>query len=202
MTDPKQRSEPHVPDLSWLSIAPYPVSTHLTPYPSLRNPYLIKPNIRLENHCSLHFLSASPNKKASSKDPSPMGGEPQFDRQSSFTQSLRSSFLCFSCCFKGSNGAEEAPAASLLRSSSVWIREKARGIPGMVTKFNRNRKASGDFRYDPISYALNFDGGEDYNADLAQEEMLRFKNLSSRLPASPSIRLGERPSSAFNLSKP
>jgi 3-methyladenine DNA glycosylase Mpg len=120
-----------------------------------------------------------------------MGGEPQFDRQSS---------LCFSCCFNGSNGEEEAPAASLLRSSSVWIREKARGIPGMVQKFNRNRKESGDFRYDPISYALNFDMGEEYDADLAQGEMLRLKNFSSRLPASPSVRVEERPSSLFDLS--
>lgn len=128
---------------------------------------------------------------------SPMGGEPQFDRQSSssFTQRLRSSYLCFSCCFNGSNGENEAPAASLLRSSSVWIRDKARGIPAMVSKFNRNRKVSGDFRYDPISYALNFDGGED-DADVAQEERLRFKNFSSRLPASPSVQLEERPSSS------
>ncbi|KAJ3698374.1 hypothetical protein LUZ61_002079 [Rhynchospora tenuis] len=118
-----------------------------------------------------------------------MGGEPQMERQSSLTQRLRSSSLCFSCCFGGSNGEEEAPGASLLRSSSVWIRDKAREIPGMVSRFNRTRRASGDFRYDPISYALNFDGGEEDDADLAEAERFRLKNFSSRLPASPSVRL-------------
>lgn len=65
----------------------------------------------------------------------------------------------------------------------------------MVSKFNRNRKASGDFRYDPISYALNFDEGEEDDADVAEAERLRIKNFSSRLPASPSVRLDESSSS-------
>lgn len=58
------------------------------------------------------------------------------------------------------------------------IREKCRSL---ISRIGRTRKHSTEFKYDPLSYALNFDVGcEDF---LIDEFPLR--NFSSRLPASP-----------------
>ncbi|GJM97863.1 hypothetical protein PR202_ga14820 [Eleusine coracana subsp. coracana] len=46
----------------------------------------------------------------------------------------------------------------------------------------RRRAAVGDFRYDSLSYALNFDEGED---DDDAGAPFRYRNFNSRLPPSP-----------------
>ncbi|BAF20111.1 uncharacterized protein [Oryza sativa Japonica Group] len=50
----------------------------------------------------------------------------------------------------------------------------------------RRRVAAGEFGYDPLSYALNFDDG-DGDDDAADDAAaaFRYKNFSSRLPPSP-----------------
>ncbi|CAM0909204.1 unnamed protein product [Alopecurus aequalis] len=54
---------------------------------------------------------------------------------------------------------------------------------GQRAKWRRRVAATGEFRYDPLSYALNFDEGSDDNGDEA--EAFRYRNFSSRLPPSP-----------------
>ncbi|XBI04294.1 hypothetical protein VPH35_132615 [Triticum aestivum] len=45
--------------------------------------------------------------------------------------------------------------------------------------------AAGEFRYDPLSYALNYDdGGSDGGAE-AEDSAFRHRNFNSRLPSSP-----------------
>lgn len=55
------------------------------------------------------------------------------------------------------------------------------GVFSMIGSKNRRRPNSADFRYDPLSYSLNFE--DEWKRDGADE--LRV-NFSSRLPASPS----------------
>ncbi|VAI93090.1 uncharacterized protein LOC119340303 [Triticum dicoccoides] len=57
---------------------------------------------------------------------------------------------------------------------------------GGRARWRRRVAAAGDFRYDPLSYALNFDdgGGDDGDAD-AEDAAFRHRNFSSRLPPSP-----------------
>ncbi|XP_020102680.1 uncharacterized protein LOC109720177 [Ananas comosus] len=117
----------------------------------------------------------------------------EFDRRygsspPSLKQKLRSS-VCFSCCFGAGGDADDEyggdGAPSLLRSSSTWIRARAQEIPDLVARMRRRRRFAGDFGYDPLSYARNFDeGAEDDAADPAGEGF-RYRNFSSRLPASP-----------------
>ncbi|KAK8939814.1 hypothetical protein KSP40_PGU010245 [Platanthera guangdongensis] len=99
----------------------------------------------------------------------------------------------FSCCPRRVKSEEKPP----IRSQPSWIRMKARELPGIkqrcrgfITRIgNASRRPHGDFRYDPISYALNFDEGGDNG--VAGEELLQFRNFSSRLPAAPSGGAGE-----------
>ncbi|KAJ3693439.1 hypothetical protein LUZ60_008919 [Juncus effusus] len=138
-----------------------------------------------------HTQIQSFNSNFKLQTPNPPTMESQFNRQPSIKQRLRSS-LCLSCCFNGSNGEDEAPASSLLRSSSGWIRDRAKGIPEMVNKMSRNRRLSGDFKYDPMSYALNFDEGyeeDERDGEELQGERFRYRNFSSRLPSSPPVRM-------------
>ncbi|KAI0502209.1 hypothetical protein KFK09_017156 [Dendrobium nobile] len=108
-------------------------------------------------------------------------------------QKIQSTSFLF-CCFGGAVAEEEPPmvAASLLRSSSSWIRAKVGELPdirewymGMLAgKGESSRQGCGEFRYDALSYALNFDeGGED--DDGAGAEETRHGRFSARLPASP-----------------
>ncbi|XP_042422972.1 uncharacterized protein LOC122010501 [Zingiber officinale] len=132
-----------------------------------------------------------------SADPSPPSSPP------SIKQRLRSS-ISFSCCFRGaivsaSAAADEDQPASLVRSSAAWIRSKAQDLmeivgqcPGLVPAIGRRhqahrRRRSCDFRYDPLSYSLNFDEGPDEeDAVLAGsgERPLGHPSFSSRLPPS------------------
>ncbi|KAH0458149.1 hypothetical protein IEQ34_013464 [Dendrobium chrysotoxum] len=108
-------------------------------------------------------------------------------------QKIQSTSFLF-CCFRGAVAEEEPPmvAASLLRSSSSWIRARVSELPdikerymGMLARKGESlRQGCGEFRYDALSYALNFDeGGED--DDGAGAEETRYRRFSSRLPASP-----------------
>jgi hypothetical protein len=45
--------------------------------------------------------------------------------------------------------------------------------------------AGGEFRYDPLSYALNFDEGEDDDAYADPAAAFRYRNFNARLPPSP-----------------
>jgi hypothetical protein len=45
--------------------------------------------------------------------------------------------------------------------------------------------AAGEFRYDPLSYALNFDEGEDDDAYADPAAAFRYRNFNARLPPSP-----------------
>lgn len=113
---------------------------------------------------------------------------------------------CFSCCFGGGGGGgggvggegyeppQESQTASFVRSSSTWIRSKAQEIPeikekcrGLISRMAKPRRQSGDFRYDPLSYALNFDEGPDFDGDGGEisPAEFRYRNFSSRLPPTP-----------------
>ncbi|KAG0455742.1 hypothetical protein HPP92_023530 [Vanilla planifolia] len=53
----------------------------------------------------------------------------------------------------------------------------------LISRIRPPRRYEGEFRYDPMSYARNFDeGGEDGSAD---EERFRFRDFASRLPSTP-----------------
>ncbi|XP_019453175.1 PREDICTED: uncharacterized protein LOC109354849 [Lupinus angustifolius] len=87
------------------------------------------------------------------------------------------STLCFSCCFP-----HNRIRPRIVRSSSL---QKPRGFKEKCTNFisrigRRRRRHSADFRYDPLSYALNF---EDNAADDSSVHVL--KSFSARLPSSP-----------------
>lgn len=119
--------------------------------------------------------------------------------QPSLKQKIRSISI-FSCCFRSAKSGDQetagpAAAASLIRSSSTWIRSKASEFPDLKVRYRAmmarmgrsSRRGYGDqFRYDPLSYALNFDeraAGDDSALDPNEE--FRYRNFSSRLPASP-----------------
>lgn len=126
------------------------------------------------------------------------------------------STICFSCCFRGSDVdplAHQTPAtapgssasASMIRASSTWIRSRASELPercgAIVSRFGKNahqqhqqqrrrhHHGSADFRYDPLSYALNFDDGPDFDEEAdgepASPSQYRYRSFSSRLPQSP-----------------
>jgi hypothetical protein len=69
------------------------------------------------------------------------------------------------CCFGAGGGAERAR----------WQRRRRSGAA----------TAGGEFRYDPLSYALNFDEGEDDDAYADPAAAFRYRNFNARLPPSP-----------------
>ncbi|KAL0904781.1 hypothetical protein M5K25_026931 [Dendrobium thyrsiflorum] len=89
----------------------------------------------------------------------------------------------FPCrCSRVAN-SEEPPVveASVIRSTPSWIRTKAMELPEMKECCRRligksSGRHFGEFRYDPISYALNFDDGDD---GVNAEELFRLRNLTS-----------------------
>ncbi|KAF7111526.1 hypothetical protein CFC21_111531 [Triticum aestivum] len=54
---------------------------------------------------------------------------------------------------------------------------------GGRSRWRRRVAATGEFRYDPLSYALNFDDGA--SDDDAEDAAFRHRNFNSRLPPSP-----------------
>ncbi|XP_010265711.1 PREDICTED: uncharacterized protein LOC104603387 [Nelumbo nucifera] len=108
---------------------------------------------------------------------------------SSLKHKLRSS-LCLSCCFP--SGRREAlepdEKPRLIRASSSWLRSRTQELPeikekcrNLISRIGKGRRHSGDFRYDPLSYSLNFDEG----IDDTQADDFPLRNFSARLPASP-----------------
>ncbi|VAI80948.1 unnamed protein product [Triticum turgidum subsp. durum] len=58
---------------------------------------------------------------------------------------------------------------------------------GGRSRWRRRVTATGEFRYDPLSYALNFDdGGSDDGAE-AEDAAFRHRNFSSPAPASRAV---------------
>ncbi|OIT22622.1 PREDICTED: uncharacterized protein LOC109217366 [Nicotiana attenuata] len=122
----------------------------------------------------------------------------------SLKQKLKNS-LCFSCCFPHHPRSNTTTPTTKLHSldyrppppssdenpSLIWtkndfpdIKDKCRTIFNFIGNGNGNRhkrRSSAEFRYDPLSYALNFeDGYEDDEAPL--------RNFSSRLPPPPPVK--------------
>ncbi|KAK9149546.1 hypothetical protein Scep_008303 [Stephania cephalantha] len=121
--------------------------------------------------------------------------------------------LCSSCCFRSSSSRRELSAVDddvddvnvkprLIKASSSWLRSRAHEFPEFKEKcrnlFCRIGKSrhrhrhhnSADFRYDPLSYALNFDDGAnpdvvDAFADDRDQFDRNSRNFSARLPQSP-----------------
>ena len=52
-------------------------------------------------------------------------------------------------------------------------------------RWRRRVAAAGEFRYDPLSYALNFDDGASVDGTEAEDAAFRHRNFNSRLPPSP-----------------
>lgn len=100
---------------------------------------------------------------------------------------LRSS-LC--CCFPSVNEYEKPTLPhSTSTSSSLHelplFKDKCRNL---LSRFGRGkRRCSGDFKYDPLSYALNFDEGPLEFGDEEGDESGFSRNFSARLPASPPL---------------
>ncbi|XP_047058697.1 uncharacterized protein LOC124665294 [Lolium rigidum] len=59
------------------------------------------------------------------------------------------------------------------------------GGGGGRAKWRRRVAATGEFRYDPLSYALNFDDGGSEDSDEGADAAFRYRDFSSRLPPSP-----------------
>ncbi|XP_039142369.1 uncharacterized protein LOC120279500 [Dioscorea cayenensis subsp. rotundata] len=103
----------------------------------------------------------------------------------------------FSCCFRGattSAKADDHPTTSLIRSSFTWLRSVVPDIGdrcwSIISRFRRSRRRYGEFRYDPLDYALNFDDGDDNNGGdggglVFLADGFRCQDFMSRLPNSP-----------------
>ncbi|KAF3784000.1 hypothetical protein EJ110_NYTH30767 [Nymphaea thermarum] len=94
----------------------------------------------------------------------------------------------FSCCFRCYEGSDEEKPR-LLRRSSAWLRSRAHELPelrdkcrSLFSKVGREgmcrTRHAGDFKYDPLSYALNFD-------DESLDEEARLHDFSARYVLAP-----------------
>ncbi|KAK1434670.1 hypothetical protein QVD17_00419 [Tagetes erecta] len=113
-------------------------------------------------------------------------------------------FLCFSCCFTvdrretlhsastSSTSDNTKRPLYLIAASSQWIKSRATvdlpeikykcsNVLGRIKNHRRRRRSSTDFRYDPLSYALNFEDDSSGNV----ENNAPVNSFSSRLPSSP-----------------
>ncbi|KAJ4953587.1 hypothetical protein NE237_030419 [Protea cynaroides] len=107
----------------------------------------------------------------------------------SLKHKLRST-LCLSCCFGNRHHGqfEDEDKPRLIRASSTWLKSRAHEFPefkekcrNVISRMGKGRRHSADFRYDPLSYALNFDDGSDH----IQNDEFPLRNLSSKLPTPP-----------------
>lgn len=111
----------------------------------------------------------------------------------SLKQKLKNS-LCFSCCFH--RRPPSPPLSSDENPSLIWVNvEEPNNLLNLKDKVltvlnfvgngsNRHKRhSSTEFRYDPLSYSLNFEDGFDDN-----EEEAPLRNFSSRLPPSPPVK--------------
>ncbi|KAF3664252.1 hypothetical protein FXO37_11585 [Capsicum annuum] len=85
-------------------------------------------------------------------------------------QKFKSS-LCFSCCFPHHHRPPPLPPPSSFDENSDKWRSIFSFLNGNGNRHKRH--SSTEFRYDPLSYSLNF------------EDEAPFTNFSSRLPLSP-----------------
>ncbi|KAJ4798963.1 DNA ligase [Rhynchospora pubera] len=159
-------------------------------------PQLNCPNPPNPHHSTLPQKKSQKNPRKEKKKKTKQNKRPVLDLTlMEFKQKVRAS-NCFSCCFGASGSTddlEERPI-SLIRSSSTWLKERAQELPefsercrGIVDRIRWRRRFTGEFSYDPLSYARNFDEGVDEIAgdDAAQGDAFRYKDFSSRLPPSP-----------------
>ncbi|KAK9280244.1 hypothetical protein L1049_013931 [Liquidambar formosana] len=110
------------------------------------------------------------------------------ERESAYLRQKLKSTICFSCCLSRHEALEPLSKSRTIRSSSTWLKSTARELPeikekcrNLFPRIGKSRRHSADFKYDPLSYALNFDEG--YDDSRIDEFPLR--NFSARLPASP-----------------
>lgn len=120
----------------------------------------------------------------------------------SFKTKLKHSLL-FSCCFRRHRRQvlDSPPPSSTVTASSddkptvIWLKKKVASHEfkdeikdKCITVFSRignasrgkhKRHSSAEFRYDPLSYSLNFEDGFDCDDEAP------LRNFSSRLPPSP-----------------
>ncbi|KAJ8486259.1 hypothetical protein OPV22_018744 [Ensete ventricosum] len=102
----------------------------------------------------------------------------------SLIQRLCSSIRSSCCCIGGCGGEDERPA-SLMSSSAIWFRCQNLVYRVTAHQHHRARRSSGDFSYDPFSYALNFDDGHNDDDLPGGRDDFRHRSFSSRLPPSP-----------------
>ena len=104
---------------------------------------------------------------------------------SSLKDKLKSS-LCLSCCFRANHRQIlDSDDKSVKSSSCLWLKSRAHDhLPEirdkLVSQF-RGRRHSSQFRYDPLSYSLNFDQGVDED----HIDQIQFRNFAARLPPTP-----------------
>ncbi|KAL8497752.1 hypothetical protein ACS0TY_021184 [Phlomoides rotata] len=105
--------------------------------------------------------------------------------------------LCFSCCFgrrhdhhlplHHSPSSDENPTVIWVETtgsdnhSLSGIKEKCCTIFGISGPKHKRHSSAVEFRYDPLSYALNFEDGFDYDDEAP------LKSFAVRLPPSPSV---------------
>lgn len=119
---------------------------------------------------------------------------------SSLKTKLKNS-LCFSCCFRRLPNRQthrqvpdspSSPPPSDEKPALLWLKTRApQDLKDEIkdkclTIFGRNgrhkRHASAEFRYDPLSYSLNFEDGFD------DDDEYPLRNFSARLPPPQPVR--------------
>ncbi|XP_062229402.1 uncharacterized protein LOC133927113 [Phragmites australis] len=93
------------------------------------------------------------------------------------------------------DGEASSPSPSLrhkLRTTVCCCFGRGAGAGGERVRWRR-RATTGEFRYDPLGYALNFDEGEDDGAGADAAAAFRCRNFNSRLPPSPVSAPAQRP---------
>ncbi|KAL7239594.1 hypothetical protein ACSBR2_005488 [Camellia fascicularis] len=96
--------------------------------------------------------------------------------------------LCLSCCFRANGSPPPDERSWLVRASSMRIRspeikDKCKHLISRIGRHHHHRRHSSsavDFRYDPLSYSLNFDEGFD---DLDEAPLRSFS--ARPVPVSP-----------------
>lgn len=105
----------------------------------------------------------------------------------SFTHKLKSSIRCFRPDHGDLDETEDdsSPTTprSPLKSMASELPELREMCRNLVARFSRSRRRyhhSADFRYDPSSYALNFE-----DEQIRDDDEFPIRDFTSRLPASP-----------------
>ncbi|XP_022981208.1 uncharacterized protein LOC111480417 [Cucurbita maxima] len=105
----------------------------------------------------------------------------------SFTRKLKSSIRCFrrdhSDFFESEDDSSPRTPRSPLKSMAAEfpeIRGMCRNLVARIGRCRRRYHHSADFRYDPSSYALNFE-----DEQVRDDDEFPIRDFASRLPASP-----------------